>query len=545
MRSSINSNRYKMRRALRMGFTCLLVVVVCFGRMNAQTLDWRQRLQPVNLPAHYPSCPEHDQYVTVVADDFDKGYLDQWFWDANILGFNHTPNSIHTKEWCSISSLSFPPNTGLMRIHATADPIDTTGIGWMPPGELLLDNLPNRRVWPYQSGALTSKWALEKGRYILRAQMTPGKDTWPAFWLFGDCADEIDIIEFMQQDKDERHDRWISHSVHTELVCGDGINPDTKGYNLKQDMTTALHTYGVEWDDFRIRFFTDGVVRRTFYHYYRRRSFAGIVSYKGVNNCDEIDPSETYREDPQFSNAMLKVIINLAIRNVAVATDYPKQMDVEYFKHSDLMDCDETKTLRTQADIAGANFYASYGDRSVTAGEVIIDPQSTMSINGPLPTASWNPGDLLIVTAAEEIRILPGFEVQRKGNFVGQIKPCTQANKMPDENNRFLPETEAPEWSYWGDSLIAFPQGLFPTNDGAANTIRLFPNPATVQVQLLGTEFGDEILVHDLLGRSLGLQPMAKDRTSSIAIDGLAPGIYLVEIRREGLPIGKLRFVKE
>ncbi len=542
MKCEIDSTGYARNR---MVIACLLLLVGSRGPMNAQTLEWRQRLQPVNLSALYPNCPEHDQYITVISDEFDKGYLDRWFWNADILGFNHTPNSIHTKEWCSLSSLSFPPNTGLMRINATADPIDTTGIAWMPPGELLLDSLPNRRVWPYQSGAITSKWAMEKGRYILRTQITPGKDTWPAFWLFGDCADEIDIIEFMQQDKDERHDRWISHSVHTELICGDGINPDTKGYNLKQDMTTALHTYGVEWDDFRIRFFTDGVVRRTFYHYYRRRSFAGIASYKGVNNCNEIDPSENYREDPQFSNAMLKVIINLAIRNAAVASDYPKQMDIEYFKHSDLIDCDETKTLHTQADIVGANFYAAYGDRTITAGEVVIAPQSTMSINGPLPTADWNPGDLLVVTASEEIRILPGFEVQRNGNFVGQIKPCTQANKMPDENDRLFPETEAPEWFFLGDSLVELPNGIFPTDRGGMNSIRLFPNPATVEVNLLGTLLGDLIFVHDALGRRLALQPTVQDGTTTIAIHGLTPGIYILEIRRRGMPVAMLRFVKE
>ena len=530
---------------LRIAVAWLLMGIICFGSATAQTLSWRQRLRPVNLPFHYPTCPQPGQYVPVITDQFDQGHLDTWFWNADILGFNHTPNSIHTKEWCSISSLTFPPNTDLMRIMATADPIDTTGIAWMAPGELLLDSLPNRRIWPYRSGALTSKWALGRGRYILRTQITPGKDTWPAFWLFGDCADEIDIFEFMQTDSDLRHDKWISHSVHTELVCGGDINPDTKGYSLHQNVTTAMHTYGVEWDDFRIRFFTDGEVYRTFYHYYRCRSFAGITSYKGVNNCNEIDPNEVYREDPQFSDAMLKIIINLAIRNAAVDADYPKQMDVDYFQHLDLIDCGETKTLSSQAAVLGSGYFEGYGDRTITAGQVVIDPQTPISINGPLPTASWVPGDLLVVTAAEEIRILPGFEVHKNGNFIGQIRPCTHANKLPDENERLFPETAAPEWYYLGDSLIAFPDIAELPVGGMAGTIRLFSNPTSSEVHLLGTKSGDQILIWEALGRRIDVQPKIVEQSTVFSVQGWAPGIYFVEIRRAGLPIGNLRFVKE
>jgi hypothetical protein len=545
MRRPMKPNRnfpQAMRSPMQSILLCITLIIFA-GLLPAQSLSWRQRLEPIGAPPWPANCPEPDQYVHVITDEFDKGHLDQWFWNPDILGFNHTPNSSITSEWCSISSLTFPPNTGLLRIMATDAPIDTSGISWMPPGELLTDSMPNRRVWPFQSGALTAKWGLEKGRYVLRSQIAPGKDLWPAFWLFGDCADEIDIFEFQQTESDVRHDKFISCSVHTELVCGEDINPDTKSYNLHQDVTTALHTYGVEWDDYRIRFFTDGNVKRTVYHYYRRRTFAGIVSYKPLESCDAIQSGEVYYQDPQFTNAMLKVIINLAIRKGAPANQSPKHMDLEYFQFDEPMDCQETKTLEFQSDIAGADFYARYGDRTITAGEIVVDPNTTMTVKGPAPTGYWNPGDLLVLTAAEEIRILPGFDVNYDGNFIGQIRPCTQ-NKQPDESLQLPKEEPSEEMFFLGDSLLDLRAGILPAGN-AEEPIRLFPNPAQDQVQLIGTKADDHIVLRDALGRLLPVDATASEETTHIAVDALAPGLYFLQVWRGEWIVGNLRFVKE
>ncbi|MBK9452680.1 MAG: family 16 glycosylhydrolase [Bacteroidetes bacterium] len=522
----------------------LLIAIFNLYGLIGYANGWQNRILPINLFAIYGGiCPEPDQYVQVIRDDFDQGSLDHWLWDPTLNGTHHGEKGSITDEYNTENSFQFlPANNGTLRIQVTDDPIYAMAIPWELPNYPLEYNRTNLRIWPYQSGAMTSRWKFDKGRYVLRCQIPSGKNMWPAFWLSGDCADEIDIFEFFRSQNDQIHDRKISLSVHTELNCGNGPqNIDTENYTLGQSMATGMHTYSVDWDDFVIVFSVDGQVRRTLYHYYRRR-WAGLgYAYRGVRNCQEIASNETYFYDPQFTDAMEWVIINAAVRNGAASNEFPRNFDLDYFALYEEIDCQETKVLHNSGDISGASFSSSYGDRTITAGQITVDPTSSFSLYGPPPFTDWNPGDLLILTASSEIRILPGFEVQWDANLIGQIRPCA-VNKAPVEFEAIsiLPEPET--LLLIGDSLVRIDDSMVEMDQNLLS-FSLFPNPAFDKITISGVSIGDRIMIEDMMGRKVGDVIATSDFEFAIPIAYLQSGAYIITVLRSGKVIDRMKMI--
>jgi hypothetical protein len=521
----------------------LLMVCLLLG-LQVQAGGWRDRIRAVDLAARYSGpCPSPDQYVAVFRDEFNQDSLDKWFWVPDLLGFQHVPGAVHTDEFVTPDRLKFrADNNGTLRIETTADPILGRGLSWAPDTMTFSDGASNMRMWPFQSGAITSKWPFSQGRYVLRCQVPPGKDMWPAFWLFGACGDEIDIFEFQNTDTDYRHDRRISCSVHSEPNCSPPAEVDTESYNWGENLTTGLHSYSLTWDEFQIVFHVDGQMRRRFFHYYRRVTvIPGVAySYQGVENCEAIVSGRTYYEDPQFTNALEKITINSAVRKNHNPEQFPKFMDLDYFVLLEPMDCQETKVIHTEAEMEGYDYHSGYGDRTVTAGTIIVQPTTTIAVTGPPPAEFWWPGDLLVLTAADEIRLMPGFEATYDGNFVAQIRPCT-SNKTTDELEA-LPAIEEPELHYVvnGEEVGAEALAKFQV----MGEFSLFPNPSQAGVTVVGVAAGDRLVVRDVLGKVVATQECLTDGRTELQLREIPSGIYFVSVVRGGMQVAVLRMVR-
>jgi hypothetical protein len=509
---------------------------------STPSLDVRQRLQYIYLAGLYPTCPDYDQYVPIYQDEYNGPSLDQWFWKPLVLDFSHAENGVETKEWNSINSLSFPTGSNMMRITTSHSPIDARGISFLPDNYSFNDGLPNRRIWEIQSGAITSRWKFGLGRYVLRCDIPEGRHMWPAFWLSGICADEIDIFEFMQDNIDYNHDRKISCSVHTEPICGAEPTIDTKTYPLGYNATTTFHNYGCDWDDFKIVFYVDGQIKRVFYHYWRRRVFAGIYSYQAVNSCDDIQSGETYFEDPQFTNALTYIVINSAVRVAANNSQFPKYMDIDRLDVYDLMDCQTTRTIQSFADIEGVHFTDAYGDRTITAGNIVISPSTSLILDGPQPITWWNPGDLLVLTAAEEIKILPGFDVNWEGNLIGQIRSCS--------SNKMLDSTESPfdlpipvESFFVGDSVSIDGDSLVKPFETPCEYVAS-PNPVTEFLQIQCAAAARQLMVVSVWGRIIPVKTEVFDQSIKVYVSNLLPGAYVVRFLDEKDILRSFKFIK-
>ncbi|WP_245632457.1 glycoside hydrolase family 16 protein [Edaphobacter aggregans] len=121
----------------------------------------------------------------------------------------------------------------------------------------------------YTSGRIKSKGMFSQtyGRFEARMKLPLGKGIWPAFWLLGEdvgkvgwpqCG-EIDVMENIGEAS------RIYSTVHGPGYSGG--NGILAKFNLREGerVDDSFHTYAVEWEPERIRFFLDDalIVERT------------------------------------------------------------------------------------------------------------------------------------------------------------------------------------------------------------------------------------------------------------------------------------------
>ncbi len=109
----------------------------------------------------------------------------------------------------------------------------------------------------YTSGLLTShdNMQLTYGYIEMRAEMPKGKGFWPAFFLRGadqKVQGEIDVVEFLGH-----MPNTLFQTLHYK-TGGDSFIKDKTVRATVADMTTGMHTYGVDWNPQKITFYFDG-----------------------------------------------------------------------------------------------------------------------------------------------------------------------------------------------------------------------------------------------------------------------------------------------
>lgn len=105
------------------------------------------------------------------------------------------------------------------------------------------------------------KVEVEYGRIEVRAKLPAGDGMWPAFWMLGTNLDlkgwpnagEIDVMEFIGREPNRVHG-----TVHGPRYSGG----DSIGGSYRFEDTTpsdGFHTYAIEWEPERIRWYADDV----------------------------------------------------------------------------------------------------------------------------------------------------------------------------------------------------------------------------------------------------------------------------------------------
>jgi beta-glucanase (GH16 family) len=116
----------------------------------------------------------------------------------------------------------------------------------------------------YTSGRIKSKGKFSQtyGRFEARMKLPLGKGIWPAFWLLGDDSSkivwpecgEIDVMENIGEPS------RVYSTIHGPGYSGGG--GISAKFNLPGStrVDDGFHTYAVEWEPERIRFFFDDAV---------------------------------------------------------------------------------------------------------------------------------------------------------------------------------------------------------------------------------------------------------------------------------------------
>lgn len=204
-------------------------------------------------------CPVWTQNLVLVIDEqFDTGdYLDESYWNKSHYHLIkpemcHEPQNIKVED-------------GILKLSAYSSNTSCYDRG----------NPALLRDAYYSSGEITSKYLFGPGKLEIRAKM-PYVDNhfWPALWLYTEDgnADEIDLVEFIDDDDDEiTNRRRPFFSIHsTSDIDSDCWCRDSKVCLLDDsvDYSEDFHTYTLIWDYSRIQWYMDGILRREVYNYY-------------------------------------------------------------------------------------------------------------------------------------------------------------------------------------------------------------------------------------------------------------------------------------
>jgi len=252
------------------------------------------------------------EWKLVFEDEFDGNSLDSSKW---ITWFPYTDDGSDKCTFC--------------RTHGDGGQIFCDENAVVSDGSLKLIALEETGQWmgetrPFSSATIHSRQLFGKGKYEIRCSIPPGMGFWPAFWLFGQKATEIDVFEIGMQKPRLHHMAIHSWSTKTSL---------RKAYKGNTSLANGYHIYTMTWDDNFIRIAVDGNEIWRVSKYSNRRG-------KVVKNCP-VKPG-TYRLNNAFpiDGEVFSVIAGLGIgtrstpitRSPDKNTVFPSQMEIDWIR---------------------------------------------------------------------------------------------------------------------------------------------------------------------------------------------------------------------
>jgi len=189
--------------------------------------------------------------VLVLEDSFSGPQLDQ-----NIWGFGFPWGRIlvdDALEGMAEENLSFRDGKAIIKTEYRPRDFDRF---IFENGQLIgTEPVPK----DYSSAGFYSKIEFTRGSFELDYEIDAISAQWPAFWLLGDCQQELDIFEYFYGNS-IFHDNWtkeISYSLHQDYNC---VTPDkcrlTKAISLEDKFYEKPLYSALDWDFHQLRFYS-------------------------------------------------------------------------------------------------------------------------------------------------------------------------------------------------------------------------------------------------------------------------------------------------
>jgi beta-glucanase (GH16 family) len=264
--------------------------------------------------------------------------------------------------------------------------------------------------YDFRSGRVESKFAQQHGRFEVRANLPGTKGAWPALWLLPDVSEyswptqgEIDILE-----NKGHQPNLTSSAFHFR-------NPNSPNQHLyvTAERTSArfgqaesyhgsFHTYAVEWDAAKIRYFVDDV---HWYTTYNSGAYAGT----GGTTVAGFLGNQT---------APMQVVLNLAVggdflggQQPDASSVWPQQLQVDYVRVYEMND-DPIPLHNGNFDAGNGSLagWSVFGNR-INTNNVSVHNEAAHGdaslklfgqFNGPNTTAGVSQG--ITVAAGDEVR---------------------------------------------------------------------------------------------------------------------------------------------
>jgi hypothetical protein len=385
-----------------------------------------------------------DGWILIWSDDFSYTTFDDGFYNnTDLTGTNnyglstpHTsgePPQVITPDNVSLTN-------GKMIITAKYHPNPNLVFSYFPP----YTNPLNQSHVDYSVGSVSTrmKWPINS-RYQASIKISPNTPaTFPAWWLYGRNAQEIDIFEF----REEGANRLIM-TYHNPMDGTWGIPKQEEGTNHRLTIGNSdlfadqgFHQYDLIWDQFKTHWYFDGQVVHNVSRLYWK------------NNWNNNNIQKYYRETPMKSyNDIASHIGTNFMSNRHYPFQHPMELiwDIHLLQPTTPNDVGPTKGLET--DYVKIWLRGCYGANSVFQNNYVETPDVYHgSIIEKGYTVITQIGSVInipqyhhaIYAALEEVGLNDGFSVEDGGNFFSFITTCDGSwDSRTSSNNSYTEET--------------------------------------------------------------------------------------------------------
>ncbi len=374
----------------------LTFAIMEFSCIYGQFLPQTGLNQQVFLPSGTLSCPTGN-WKLVFFDEFNDSQLDATKW---VTYFPYAADG--QCEYC--------------RTHGNEGQIYKDDNVIVSEGTIKLIAKQESALWfgqtrQYTSGMIhsTNSFKFYYGKIEIRAKIPYGMGFWPAFWLYGDEGNEIDIFEFGCQQPSK-----LYTNVHTTY--------NNQHYDWSEEyngtnFSNNFHNYSVEWEPNQIIFKVDGNEIRKIPRYW---NMLGQALY-----CNASIASGAYIENLLMPDNPLNIILNLAIgvTGVTAFTDSPNSSTV-------LPNQFEIDYVRVYQRNPQSGFYDLCNGRGITGPTVICSESYTYTFNGPSSNLVWSVSPNLIVDNINNntITVRPSTPLinETANVYASDALPCTK-----------------------------------------------------------------------------------------------------------------------
>jgi len=367
----------------------------------------------------YKNICNNTSWKLVFEENFNGNSLDLNFWEPK-EGVPRDDNFNQQKAWHLPENIEV--NNGTLKIISKK--LDTPYIGtWVIDWTT---RPPTYKVaaFDYTTGEIWTKLRFTHGKLEGRIKIPKGWGFWPAFWMFGNPPwNEIDVFEFGNEWKvlPPVPDYDLLSKVHHMAVHYDGHCPGTT--YIGPDFSEDFHVFTMTWDENRIRWYVDGVLKKTHYHYYS----TGLIfpPIPGVAVYCDLNPGIYW--DMVFPHDPMSIILNIAIQHnngndPNRTTPFPSQMEVDYVRFYQRLPCyNESKLFTSPANIFN---FKDGAFNSVVGTTIKMGDGFTLENKQHLSAR-----------AEEKIVLQSGFTAKAGCTFTAKLDPfaCTSRNGNEDE----------------------------------------------------------------------------------------------------------------
>lgn len=290
---------------------CLFLNLVAFGQQELKRLS---------------SAGVEETWSLSFGDEFDGKELDTKKWHV-VEGVPRDPYQEFARVWYTNDNVEV--SNGFLKLHIKNDTIaDKDFEIWITDRMV-----PLKATSYFTSAEIHSKQQLSFGLYEIRCRIPKSKGLNSAFWMYGEkdgVNNEIDVFEYWDVRgplklaySSKRLCKWHNMTTHYKgRMSGEGY--------LGEDISEGFHTFTCVWDECRIEWWVDGVLKRTLYRY------EGLKG-KGKDCGNFLTKKKKTPAEDVFPRDPMNIIANVAVKKDPGGPDnlnlFPLSMEIDYIRY--------------------------------------------------------------------------------------------------------------------------------------------------------------------------------------------------------------------